>query len=184
MNTLNFKGQLVRLAVTDLETDTRLMIQWSKDSEFDRLLDTEPAYLRTHKQDKEWLQDHLKEMCTFMIHTLADDRTIGFIDLSGFNWAAGDASVGIGLGERVYWGQGYGTDAMRIILRYAFEELNLRRVSLTVFEYNPRGIRSYEKAGFKIEGRARQAVNRAGQRWDIIFMGILRSEWEAAQVVS
>jgi RimJ/RimL family protein N-acetyltransferase len=183
MSVTNFKGQLVKLAVTDLEIDTKLMIQWSKDGEFDRLLDGDPAYLRTPKQEQEWLQDHLKEMCNFMIRTLADDRTIGFVDLSGFDWAAGDAWVGIGLGERAFWGQGYGTDAMQIILRYAFEELNLRRVSLTVFEYNPRGIRSYEKAGFKIEGRVRQAINRSGQRWDIIFMGILRSEWEAAQLV-
>ncbi|MDR3574212.1 MAG: GNAT family protein [Anaerolineaceae bacterium] len=183
MSTANFKGHLVRLAVTDLEIDTKLMAQWSKDGELDRLLDTDPAYLRTPKQEQEWLQDRLKETCSFMIHTLADDRTIGFVDLSGFNWSAGDAYVGIGLGERGFWGQGYGTDAMRIILRYAFEELNLRRVSLTVFEYNPRGIRSYEKAGFKVEGRARQAVNRSGKRWDIIFMGILRNEWEAARLM-
>jgi RimJ/RimL family protein N-acetyltransferase len=184
MSATNFKGQLVKLAVTDLEADTKLMMQWAKDGEFDRLLDTDPAYLRTPKFELEWLQEHLKEMCNFMIHTLEDDRTIGFIDLSGFDWTAGEAWVGIGLGERDYWGKGYGTDAMRVILRYAFEELNLWRVSLTVFEYNPRGIRSYEKAGFKIEGRARQAINRSGRRWDIIFMGILRSEWEAAQLLN
>jgi RimJ/RimL family protein N-acetyltransferase len=67
---------------------------------------------------------------------------------------------------------------MRIILRYAFTELNLHRVSLDTFEYNPRAIRSYEKAGFKIEGRVRQLLNREGRRWDVIYMGILREEWE------
>ncbi len=86
--------------------------------------------------------------------------------------------MGIGLGERKYWSKGYGTDAMRIILRYAFTELNLHRVSLDTFEYNPRAIRSYEKAGFKIEGRVRQLLNREGRRWDVIYMGILREEWE------
>ena len=184
MSATNFNGQLVKLAVTDLDTDTLLMSQWENNAELDRLLDTAPAYLRTHKETKQWLQENLDEMCTFMIRTLADDRSIGFIDLSGFNWATGDAWVGIGLGEQSNWGHGYGTDAMKVILRYAFEELNLQRVSLTVFEYNPRGIRSYEKAGFKIEGRARKVVNRSGQRWDIIFMGILRSEWEAARQVN
>ena len=67
---------------------------------------------------------------------------------------------------------------MGVLLRYAFAELNLRRVSLSVFEYNPRAMRSYEKAGFVVEGRRRQALNRDGRRWDVIHMGILREEWE------
>jgi RimJ/RimL family protein N-acetyltransferase len=66
---------------------------------------------------------------------------------------------------------------MKIILRYAFTELNLQRVSLNVFEYNPRGVRSYEKAGFSHEGRERGLLLREGKRWDVIFMGILREEW-------
>ncbi len=89
--------------------------------------------------------------------------------------------MGIGIGEREYWGNGYGTDAMRAILHFAFTELNLYRVSLNVFEYNPRAIRSYEKAGFVAEGRQRQVLNRDGRRWDVIYMGILHEEWERRQ---
>ena len=89
--------------------------------------------------------------------------------------------MGIGIGERQDWNNGYGTDAMQVILRYAFMELNLRRVTLNVFEYNPRAIRSYEKAGFRHEGRIRQYLNRDGQRWDILYMGILREEWMEQQ---
>ena len=89
---------------------------------------------------------------------------------------------GIGLGERNYWGNGYGTDAMQIMLRYAFRELNLHRVSLDVFEYNPRALHSYEKAGFQIEGRRRKMVQRDGRRYDMIFMGILREAWEKSMV--
>ena len=73
---------------------------------------------------------------------------------------------------------------MRVILRFAFTELNLHRVSLTVFDYNQRAIRSYEKAGFRMEGRQRGFLKREGQRWDLIYMGILRSEWEATQTNS
>ena len=69
-------------------------------------------------------------------------------------------------------------DAMRIILRFAFTELNLRRVSLDVFEYNPRAIASYRKVGFVEEGRLRRFLHRDGRRWDLIFMGMLREEWE------
>ena len=66
---------------------------------------------------------------------------------------------------------------MRVILRYAFTELNLHRVSLGLFEYNPRALRSYEKAGFKMEGRMRGTLHREGRRWDDLYMGILRTEW-------
>ena len=92
----------------------------------------------------------------FAIRTLTGGRLIGFIELDAIQWAHGDAYLAIGIGERDLWGKGYGTDAMREILRFAFEELNLHRVTLTVFEYNPRAIRTYEKVGFREEGRLRQ----------------------------
>jgi RimJ/RimL family protein N-acetyltransferase len=63
------------------------------------------------------------------------------------------------------------------MLEYAFLEANLERVSLNVFDYNPRAIRSYEKAGLQHEGRMKGVLNREGKRWDLVFMGILRSEW-------
>jgi RimJ/RimL family protein N-acetyltransferase len=66
----------------------------------------------------------------------------------------------------------------QIILRFAFTELNLRRVTLTVFEYNPRAIRSYEKAGFHHEGRLRGVLLRDGKRWDMLYMGILAEDWK------
>lgn len=85
--------------------------------------------------------------------------------------------MGLGIGERDFWGKGYGTDLMKLILRYAFLEVNLRRVTLTVFEYNPRAIRAYEKAGFRHEGRIRGGLYRDGKRYDELFMGVLREEW-------
>jgi RimJ/RimL family protein N-acetyltransferase len=66
-------------------------------------------------------------------------------------------------------------------LRYAFEELNLHRVTLNLFEYNTRALRTYSGLGFSVEGRAREAILREGRRWDLIFMGLLRREWEARE---
>ena len=86
--------------------------------------------------------------------------------------------MAIGLGEQEYWGKGYGTEAMKLALHYAFSELNLRRVSLGVFAYNQRAVHSYEKTGFRLEGRMRGMLMRQGKRWDILFMGILREEWQ------
>jgi len=184
MNTL-FQGELVRLVAASAEKDAELLARWSHDSEYARQLDSDPARPQSVKRAKEdiqkWMENESPDSFGFMIRTLADDRLIGFIGLDGIRWTHGDTFVGIGIGDPEYRGNGYGTDAMRVILHYAFTELNLHRVSLDVFEYNPRAIRSYEKAGFVVEGRQRQALNRDGRRWDVIYMGILREEWERQQ---
>lgn len=177
-----FQGELVRLTAANAERDAQTMASWSRDSEYGRLLDSDPALPKSVKSTQEniarWMETDRPDGIGFVIRTLADDRLIGFVGLNGIRWKDGDAFIGIGIGEREYWGNGYGTDAMRVILRYAFTELNLHRVSLNVFEYNPRAIRSYEKAGFTIEGRERQVLCRDGRRYDVIGMGILREEWE------
>jgi RimJ/RimL family protein N-acetyltransferase len=175
-----FKGKLVRLAGIDPEEVSKSFAQWNRDSEFMCLLDTDPPRLHSSKAIKEWVEKELEkatEMYWFAIRTLEDDRLLGDITLSVINWGSREAFVGIAIGERGFWGQGYGTDAMQLILRYGFVELNLQRVSLTVFEFNQRALRSYEKAGFQLEGRQRQIIQREGRRWDILYMGILREEW-------
>ncbi len=91
------------------------------------------------------------------------------------------AELGIVIGEKAYWGQGYGSDAIRTLLRFAFEEMNLHRVYLRVYEDNARGIRAYEKCGFCIEGRLREANYRKGRYHDELIMGVLRGEFTAAQ---
>jgi RimJ/RimL family protein N-acetyltransferase len=77
--------------------------------------------------------------------------------------------------------QGYGTEAVRLAMRFGFEELNLNRIELCVFDHNPRGIRVYEKCGFVAEGRMRQASFRHGQYRDVLRYAILRSEWSATR---
>lgn len=176
-------GRLVRLAARNPDTDPETAARWQQDSQFLRLLDSEaavPQPARQLKQDFE-RSDPQGDSFLFMIRALADDRLIGFVGLWGIRWTHGDTYVGIGLGGRDDWGRGYGTDAMRIVLRFAFMELNLHRVSLGVFEYNPRAIRSYEKAGFVLEGRTRQDLRRAGRYWDSLWMGVLRDEWRARE---
>ena len=178
-----FVGELVHLVSPNPEKDAGIFARWMQDSEFVRLMDTDPASLRSVAKHKQWLEKDLLEEdrndgLFFLVRTLQEEKPIGFIGLDGIRWVHGDAWVGVGLGERAHWGQGYGTDAMRVLQRYAFEGLNLHRLSLTVFEYNPRAIRSYEKAGFIREGRTRNFLLREGKRFDMIFMGILREEWE------
>jgi RimJ/RimL family protein N-acetyltransferase len=187
MNRDLFRGQLVRLAASNSDTDAEALVRWSRDSQYLRLLDAEIARPISLSRAKELTKEFLEpdepklDAFAFVIRTLADDHQIGFVDLDGVQWSHGDTFVGIGIGDRSDWNKGYGTDALRIILRYAFMELNMHRVSLTVFAYNPRAIHSYEKAGFTHEGRLREFLNRDGQRYDLLFMGILREEWEQAE---
>ncbi len=179
-----FTGKLVRLAAINLEEDPEKIARWFQDSEYQQLESSGPASLWTPKQIKEWFDKDPDQSYHFAIRTLSDDRLIGHVGLDGIDWVARNAWVGIGIGEREYWGKGYGTDAMNLILRFAFESLNLNRVSLDVFEYNQRAYLSYCKCGFKDEGRMRQWMQRGGERHDMIFMGILREEWEARQVIA
>ena len=175
-----FRGALVRLTAEDPATLASAFASWNRDSEYSRLLDSDPHHMWSAKKIKEYIEKDMEkeppEEYFFQVRTLEQDCLIGFVGLFPI-WAHQNAWVGIGLGERAYWGKGYGTDAMRLALRFGFMELNLNRVTLNVFEYNPRAIRSYEKAGFRHEGRQRQFLHRNGKRWDVLEMGILREEW-------
>jgi len=175
------KGSLVRLSAVDPEELSKAFAVWRRDSEFMRLMDANAARLGSQKDSQKSIEKELEEQQLnqhwFTIRSLAEDKLLGDIGLYVVNWPGRDAFVGLGIGERDFWGKGYGTDAMNLILRYAFMEVNLRRVTLTVFEYNPRAIRSYEKAGFRHEGRLRKLLHRDGKRYDELFMGILRAEW-------
>jgi RimJ/RimL family protein N-acetyltransferase len=82
------------------------------------------------------------------------------------------------IGEKSYWNQGYGTEAMRLMINYGFHTLNLHRIWLRVFEQNKRGIRAYEKAGFVHEGKYRQAEYQHGKYQDVLLMSILNDEWQ------
>jgi len=177
-------GELVRLTAENPEILAENFSHWNQDTGWVRFLDTDPSRLLSAKKWKEWLEKGGTDELLWAIRKLEDDAIIGFIALFNLYKQHGDTLVAIAVGERQYWSHGYGTDAMRVMLRYSFLELNLRRVGLIVFEYNPRAIRSYEKAGFVHEGRVRGAMQRDGRRWDCLNMGILREEWLAKGIMT
>ncbi len=102
---------------------------------------------------------------------------IGNCGFMNIEWRNRASEVGIFIGEKSFWNQGYGTETMRLLLEHGFQTLNLNRIFLRVFGNNARAIRSYEKAGFIHEGRMRQAEYQAGAYIDVLLMSVLRSEW-------
>lgn len=110
-------------------------------------------------------------------------KLIGTIAFDHIDWRVHTAEFGILIGEKSDWNRGYGTDAVRLLLQHGFNTLNLNRIYLQVFATNPRAIRAYEKAGFTVEVRERQAEFRNGQYIDILLMSILRDEFTAGKAV-
>jgi RimJ/RimL family protein N-acetyltransferase len=100
---------------------------------------------------------------------------VGACDLGRVEGRARTAVLGIWIG-RSFWDKGFGTDAVRVLCRFAFNEMNLQRIELSVLETNPRGRRAYEKVGFKEEGRLRRALFLGGRLVDLIVMGLLAEE--------
>ena len=159
--------------------DAPTLVTWMNDPEVTRFLRrrgpinriAEEAFLR-----------RLSESTTDVVLGIVvreADRFIGVTGLHQFETRHRHAMFGITLGDKTAWGKGYGTEATRLMVRHAFETLNLNRVWLQVYEYNPRGVHVYEKVGFKHEGRLRQDTFRDGRYWDTVVMGVLREEWEA-----
>lgn len=152
--------------------------RWYRDPEVARLTryQTRPM---SREEVERFFQTRLlgPDSVAYAIHVRLTDRLIGLTTFSSLDPDNGSVLFHITLGERDVWGQGYGTEAASLMLAHAFERLGLHRVGLSVFSFNERAIRSYEKAGFRIEGRLRDAIARDGRYWDEIQMGALRPEW-------
>jgi len=171
------KGNKVRLRAIEQE-DIPRFVRWLNDPDVIRFL---TIYQPISTADEiRWFQRHLesKDDFVYAIET-AEGVHIGNIGLHGLDWKNHSATLGIFIGEKAYWGLGYGTDAILTLLHFAFGEMNLNRIELSVFDYNERAIRSYRKCGFQLEGSRRQALYREGEYHDVLVMSILKSEYEA-----
>ena len=104
------------------------------------------------------------------------DRHIGNIKLGPINWIHRFADVGILIGEKDCWGKGYGTEAIRLVVDYAFRKLNLHRLTAGVYAINQASVRAFLKAGFTEEGRRKSHTYCDGQYVDGILLGIVRTE--------
>lgn len=177
-----FRGRLIRLAAPRAE-DAEILARWSENSDYLRFVDTDyarPKPTRAFEDKPEDDHDDRDEL-EFRLRTIEGDRLVGFVAIHNIEWNNQAGELSIGIGDPADWDRGYGSEALQLCLRYAFDELNLYRVGLDTISYNKRAIRVYEKAGFVSEGVRRGFGMRDGQRYDLVLMGILRDEWRDRQ---
>lgn len=173
-------GNRIRLR-RDERSDLPKFVEWLNDPEVRRYLSMSLPISQAGEEN--WFENMLKrppEEQPFAIEIRDGDawRLIGNCGFFEIDQRARSSEVGIFIGDKSCWNQGYGAEVMRLLLRVGFETLNLNRVFLRVDAANKGGIRAYEKAGFVHEGRFRQGTYRDGQYEDMLFMSVLRSEWK------
>jgi RimJ/RimL family protein N-acetyltransferase len=155
-------------------------MRWYSDAEVARLTRYQDGPMRPEEIERFFTARALgAESLSLAVHVRETDRLIGTCALSQLDSDNGSALYHITIGEKDVWGQGYGTEATRLMLDHAFGTLNLHRIGLSVFSFNERAIRSYRSCGFLIEGRAREAIWRDGRWWDEVSMSVLQGDWAA-----
>jgi RimJ/RimL family protein N-acetyltransferase len=173
-------GKRVRLCPIESE-NLPLLAGWLNDPEIRRYLS---HYLPVSKSAVEkWLkaQQELEPAAQPFLLEIKDGDNwlpIGVINFVHLNWRDRWAEIGIYIGDKLHWDNGYGSEAMRLMMQNGFNNLNLHAIRLKVIDQNTRAIRCYKKLGFIEEGRMREAQFQDGGYLDVILMSILRSEWK------
>ncbi len=172
----------IRLRAAERE-DIPTFVRWINDPEVtEDLLFAMPM---SHAAEEQWFDAMMSNPTsehTLVIELPEDDsdqdyRPIGNCQFLNIDWRNRSSEVGIMIGEKEFWNQGFGTETMQCLLEHGFNTLNLHRIWLQVIDKNKRGIRAYEKAGFTHEGIYRQAHYQHGRYYDIYLMSVIKDEW-------
>ena len=170
-------GKKVNLRPLRKETDLESALRWINDPEVIRYLS---IFLpQSAAQEEEWFDNLSKRQddIVLAIETLKG-IFIGIIGLHGINWKDRTAIRGTVIGEKKYWNKGYGTDAAMVLLNYAFNTLNLRKVCSSVLAFNERSLRYQLGCGYRIIGRRHRQVFKNGRYYDEIFLELFKNHWQ------
>lgn len=140
------------------------------------------AYIITLEGEKKYFEENIDKNYNFFIVTLDTDKLIGTVGLEDYNAINRTATLGIFIGDKEVRNKGYGTEAIRLILDYGFNYLNLNNIKLDVMEFNERAIACYKKCGFKEYGRRRKAEFVNGKYYDRISMDVLAEEFKNSYI--
>ncbi len=137
------------------------------------------ANIVTLEAEKKYFEENNDKNYNFFIITLENDKLIGTIGLENYDSINRTATLGIFIGDKEYRSQGYGTEAIKLILDYGFNYLNLNNIKLDLMSFNNRALKCYQKCGFKEYGRRRKCKFINGQYYDCIEMDILQEEFKS-----
>ncbi|AVK61290.1 N-acetyltransferase [Lactobacillus sp. CBA3605] len=171
-------GPRVVLAVPRPE-DFDEISDWYTAGSFVRNLDTLPARPLSGEELEQTYRNLSRDTeFYFHIRTADDDRLLGFVTLFNIEWNNQISQLAIAIGDATDRGQGYGTEALNLMLNYGFNELNLYKVCLDVIATNQAAIAVYQNSGFEFEGTNKLAVKRDGQRHDLYSMGLFAADFQ------
>ncbi|MEX0682046.1 MAG: GNAT family protein [Dehalococcoidia bacterium] len=178
------EGKLVRLRALEL-ADAERAYRWINDREVTRYLMA--RYPLSMENEKEWAEAASKRTGFSDLGLAIETKDGVHIGTCGLHRGRNEdrhAELGIMIGEKEYWNRGFGTDAILTLVRFAFEQMNLNKVTLGVMGFNDRAQAVYARVGFIEEGRSREDYYQDGRYWDVIRMSILRREFEALHGVT
>ena len=159
--------------------DAEKYVVWLNDMEVSQYL-TMVSQVIGLEAERETLEKLARQGYNFAIVDRENDELIGGCGLLNLDHVNRTAEVGIFIGEKSYWNRGYGEEALRLLLDFGFNILNLCNIMLHVYAFNERAIRCYRKIGFREIGRRRQARRIQGRCYDILYMDILAGEFSGS----
>ena len=173
-------GERIYLSPRSIE-DAEVYTKWMNDFEVTDYTGRS-GQIMSLQGEINYLEGNLNPEATFSIITLDEDKLIGTVGLERIEHVHRTATMGIFIGDKEYLSKGYGTEAIRLLIDYGFNYLNLHSIKLTVFAFNERAIRCYKKCGFKETGRHRENRFINGKYYDTVSMDILESEFKESYI--
>ena len=168
------KGKKIFLRPIRL-SDAKRYVKWLKDPDVHKFTTRKPI---TYKQEIKWIKMQPKNKGERNFAIVTKDKVhIGSVGLK-IKKQDNKATLGILIGDKKYWSHGYGTDAMRTILKYGFEKLKLHKINLGVFSYNPRAINLYLDMGFEIQGIYKEDIRWKDKYCDLYQMALFNKKWQ------
>ena len=174
-----YSGDLVKLRAYN-EEDAILAKEFINDFEVKRLLAIDAAFPISLWEEEEWIKSKKNTsrlVYDFAIETLKDGKYIGGCSINELNVKNRNCTIGIMIGDKEYWSKGYGSDALKILIKFIFEELNINKIKLGVFAFNERAKACYKNIGFKEEGLLKNEIFREGKYHDEILMALFAKDY-------
>lgn len=174
-----YKGKKVLLRAYK-EEDIEKVLEFVNDSEVKSFLDLNIPFPINKWNEERWIKKIREQndlTYDFAIEEIDSGKCIGGCSINSVNIKNRNCTIGIMIGDKDYWGKGYGYDALSILIKFIFEECNIEKIKLGVFSFNERARNCYKKLGFKEEGILKKEIYRHGKYYDEIVMAIFKEDY-------